>query len=382
MDDPSDKFQLVTKQNDTLHGFLFHSSTLLKMKSSLFLVAASALLATASPLKKRAEVIDWVTVYDYVTVYDNGPEPTPKPHHHKHHKSHHKDFKPPKNNAAVPDAPPNVVNDVKPVNPPAAAPAPPASKPTPPPAVKVPEVKAPEVKVPEVKVPEVKAPEVKVPEVKVPEVKVPEIKVPEVKVPEVKVPEVKAPQPAPKPASQPAPATNNKLNAYQKAVIDHHTLHRQNHTIHVPLEWDDTLAQYAANTANTCVFEHDMKQGTGNYGQNLASMGTTDDIDGQEVKYIAQAITNQWYNGEFSSFSPFYGMAQPPANIFEATGHLTQVVWKGTRKVGCATVKCAAGTIFSMHSQYSVCNYYPPGNYDGEYATNVLPPTGMSVAIV
>ena len=102
-------------------------------------------------------------------------------------------------------------------------------------------------------------------------------------------------------------------------------------------------------------------QGTGDYGQNIASQGTTDDIDGKEIEYVTQAITDQWYKGEFKSFLPFFGLAEPPANIFHATGHLTQVIWKGTQQVGCATVKCPAGTIFGMHSQFSVCNYFPAG---------------------
>ncbi|KAG6008440.1 hypothetical protein E4U21_004462 [Claviceps maximensis] len=395
------------------------------MKSSLFLVAASALLASASPLKKRAYITDWVTETEYVTVYDDctstptstatatpsapnpvvfyeAPKITPPP-------------------AAVPDAPHQAANYPVPAPPP---PAPVVKAPevkAPAPVVKAPEVKAPEVKAPApvVKAPEVKAPApvvqapevkapapvvqapevkapapvVQAPEVKAPapvvqapEVKIPEVKIPEIKVPVFNVPEVKAQAPkvtpAPKPAPQPAPATNNNLNAYQKRVIEQHTLHRGNHSIHEPMEWDDTLAQYALNTANSCVFEHDMKQGNGGYGQNLASMGTTEDIDGQEVKYIADAITNQWYNGEINSFEPFFGLSDPPSSIFEATGHVTQVLWKGTRKVGCATVKCAAGTIFSMHSQYSVCNYYPPGNYAGEYKENVFPPIGLGIAVV
>ena len=33
--------------------------------------------------------------------------------------------------------------------------------------------------------------------------------------------------------------------------------------------------------------------------------------------------------------------------------HATQVIWKGSNQVGCATVQCAAGTIFGMTSWYT-----------------------------
>ncbi|KAG5929274.1 hypothetical protein E4U42_006408 [Claviceps africana] len=373
------------------------------MKSSLLLIAASALLATATPVRKRAVVTDWVTQTEVVTVTDDCGLPTqPTPAHSEHKKKkHHGHHGHDDHHDAAPDAPLKLVNHVKPVAPPAITPPP---RPAPvadlpkvePPKVKAPEVKAPEVKAPEVKAPEVKAPEVKVPEVKAPEVKAPEVKYPEVKVPEVKYPEVKAPEvkvpevkvkvpevkyPEVKAPEVKAPATPN-LSTYPKAVIDQHTLHRNNHTLKKPLEWSDELAQWALNTAKTCVFEHDMKQGTGNYGQNLASMGSTENIDGQEVRYIREAITNQWYNGEADIFNPFYGLTQPPSSVFMKIGHFTQLVWKGTQKVGCATVKCGAGTIFSMQSQFSVCNYWPPGNYDGEYNANVLPPIGLSPVAV
>jgi len=41
-----------------------------------------------------------------------------------------------------------------------------------------------------------------------------------------------------------------------------------------------------------------------------------------------------------------------------ATGHFTQIVWKGTSKIGCAAATCADGTIFTgyrANSTYVVC---------------------------
>jgi hypothetical protein len=45
----------------------------------------------------------------------------------------------------------------------------------------------------------------------------------------------------------------------------------------------------------------------------------------------------------------------------------TQLVWKSTKRAGCAIVDCAEG--------YSVvCRYDPPGNIAGQYVANVLAP--------
>lgn len=163
--------------------------------------------------------------------------------------------------------------------------------------------------------------------------------------------------------------------AYSAVMLAYHNIHRLNHSASA-LEWDDELAGYAENTANGCVFEHDMKQGNGGYGQNLASWGATSDIDGLKNKAAAGGITNQWYNNEMANWA-FYGQENPPADMnIDLYGHFTQVVWKDSTKVGCATVKCPAGTVLSFPSWYTVCNYNPQGNFGGRYGDNVLKPKG------
>jgi hypothetical protein len=41
-------------------------------------------------------------------------------------------------------------------------------------------------------------------------------------------------------------------------------------------------------------------------------------------------------------------------------------VWRSTKQVGCGHVQCQGNDIY-------VCNYDPPGNWEGRYRDEVLP---------
>lgn len=49
-------------------------------------------------------------------------------------------------------------------------------------------------------------------------------------------------------------------------------------------------------------------------------------------------------------------------------GHFTQVVWKGSRKMG-----IGLATNPSTQSTFVVARYLPPGNYQGMFPQNVGP---------
>lgn len=71
---------------------------------------------------------------------------------------------------------------------------------------------------------------------------------------------------------------------------------------------------------------------------------------------------NMWYKeiGLYSYSNPRFS---------SKTGHFTQMVWKDTQRVGCASSKSKkTGRI------YIVCNYYPPGNVIGKFNENVQLP--------
>ena len=66
-----------------------------------------------------------------------------------------------------------------------------------------------------------------------------------------------------------------------------------------------------------------------------------------------------WYDeiAKYSFKKPTFSME---------TGHFTQVVWTTTTQVGCGMTQCKGLDIW-------VCNYDPPGNWEGQYPQHVLP---------
>ncbi|KAI1392053.1 PR-1-like protein [Hypoxylon trugodes] len=185
-------------------------------------------------------------------------------------------------------------------------------------------------------------------------------------------------QQAPTSASSASPPTGS---GYPAVAVEHHNLHRSNHSA-PDVAWNSTLASWAANTAATCVFKHDMAQGDKHYGQNLANFGLSSGADKiGDAGALKMAITNAWYDGEFNNYkSSFYGLATPPMDQFESWGHLSQLLWKGSDQVGCATQFCPKGTMYSgFETWYTVCNYGPAGNIGGAYGANVLPPLGKAI---
>ena len=128
-----------------------------------------------------------------------------------------------------------------------------------------------------------------------------------------------------------------------QAALDAHNKARAQYGA-APLLWSKTLVDYAQNVANKCVFQHS----NGPYGENLA-IGTV---------MTCEKATQLWMQ-EASKYPP-----GGTPGFSEATGHFSQVVWKSTLQVGCAIRSCPNG-------EFVVCEYYPPGNYIGEFAQQV-----------
>jgi uncharacterized protein YkwD len=188
-----------------------------------------------------------------------------------------------------------------------------------------------------------------------------------------------APQPAASSDEHPSGSEQAYLTAgadYQAAIIYHHNAIRANHDA-APLTWDSDCEANARIAASRCDFKHFIPQGAGE-GQNLFTK------TGPEFN-VTGGITGSWYLGELPAMRPWFGQPSIPHDVFEKAGHLTQLVWKGTTKVGCVSIDCGAdmtlNDVASIMNKYTVCNYAPQGNVVGEFAKNVVPPKASAKAI-
>lgn len=176
-----------------------------------------------------------------------------------------------------------------------------------------------------------------------------------------------AAKPKPKPTTsvkaESAPTSYGDNPSYADIVVMHHNIHRANHSA-PDLQWDEGLASTAQKIGETCMYEHNVEMDGGGYGQNIAA--------GAPPENISSILTEHFYNNEMGFFQPFYGQASPPMDeaTFDSFGHFSQMVWKDTKKVGCATVNCEGkgngpnglGNVADNVSPYFiVCNYDPPG---------------------
>lgn len=119
-----------------------------------------------------------------------------------------------------------------------------------------------------------------------------------------------------------------------------------------PMRWSERIASSAQAWADElaqrgCGLEHS----SGDYGENLAA-GYAGHID-------AEGVVQMWYR-EVADFDFANG------GFSMETGHFTQVVWIGSTELGCGQATCNGLDVW-------VCQYGPPGNYEGQYRQNVLP---------
>jgi pathogenesis-related protein 1 len=114
------------------------------------------------------------------------------------------------------------------------------------------------------------------------------------------------------------------------------------------LQWSDRLSQIAQGWAehlggDRCAMRH---SGVSGLGENLAWAA------GQHLSPVD--VVRMWVD-EARAFDPADSVCDSGA----VCGHYTQVVWRGTKFVGCGMVSCGDSEVW-------VCNYSPPGNYVGE----------------
>lgn len=121
------------------------------------------------------------------------------------------------------------------------------------------------------------------------------------------------------------------------------------------LSWDPLLEQVAQEWADTCPTTHNDNRsrryqklgGSGYVGENMA----------WGYSSWTRAILDGW-GREGASYDYASNTCHDAVGVARECGHYTQLVWAGTRRVGCAlpSVSCLGSL------NYYVCNYAPGGN--------------------
>ncbi|KAF3220343.1 hypothetical protein TWF679_009717 [Orbilia oligospora] len=152
---------------------------------------------------------------------------------------------------------------------------------------------------------------------------------------------------------QPPRNTNEFLPEaeYRDAILRVHNEVRAAHDVPA-MRWSRDLVNYAmANTPSCQSYGHTRTLQQDGIGENI--------LYGQQKP--EQMVRELWYDKELRLYDfnrqGFSG----------ATGHFTQMIWKGTTEVGCMVRKCTYGT-------YVKCDYRGKGNIIGQFEQNCKAP--------
>lgn len=142
-------------------------------------------------------------------------------------------------------------------------------------------------------------------------------------------------------------------NRFATELLDAHNRARS-HDGAPPLEWSPDLAQQARRWAQVLASEGQMRHASqserGGAGENLWM--------GSAGAYSASFMVDAFI-GEKRHFKPGKFPQISLTGNWRDVGHYTQVVWQGTRLVGCAVAK-------GERDDFLVCRYWPAGNIYGE----------------
>ncbi|XP_033733310.1 cell wall protein PRY3-like isoform X2 [Pecten maximus] len=143
------------------------------------------------------------------------------------------------------------------------------------------------------------------------------------------------------------------------AVKSHNEL-RKKHGV-PSLSHDKNLSKYAQKWAEhlaaTNSFQHSDCQHEGErLGENIACKWSSGSAD-----YSGKDVTEYWYS-EIEK----HDFGSEPRSL--GSGHFTQVVWKGSKKMGIGKAKSSGGKVLV------VASYHPAGNLVGSFVENVPRP--------
>lgn len=150
---------------------------------------------------------------------------------------------------------------------------------------------------------------------------------------------------------------SSKSNAFELETLEIHNNFRAEHGV-PPLVLSKEISKHSQKWAEELAKKDEMAYSLNQtYGENIYCGWSAD----PNIKITPNVCVEKWYN-EINDFS----FGKEPEVL--TCGHFTQIVWKNTKELGVGSAKSKSGKL------YVVANYYPPGNYSGQFSKNVLPP--------
>ena len=163
-----------------------------------------------------------------------------------------------------------------------------------------------------------------------------------------------------------APETESLTSATDEAsYTDEHNERRALHCATPALVRDAELEAAAQAFVDTCPTEHAARASRHGAGENMYWRGGAH--IGSAADNLARAVES-WYDEVRT-----YNFATGRSDTGGVVGHFTQVVWRGTQRLGCAVnLRCRNKFGDAINNSVVVCRYQSPGNYAGQYLDHVM----------
>lgn len=112
-----------------------------------------------------------------------------------------------------------------------------------------------------------------------------------------------------------------------------------------PLQWSSELAAYSQKWADSLIAQNRVAHNSKSpYGENILVTGLGSTPSNVVAEWASESQSYTYHSNTCTG----------------DCGHYTQLVWRSTRKVGCAKATNGRREIWA-------CSYDPPGNYRGEW---------------
>ncbi|XP_049887843.1 uncharacterized protein LOC126382127 isoform X2 [Pectinophora gossypiella] len=152
----------------------------------------------------------------------------------------------------------------------------------------------------------------------------------------------------------------SKTSDFENEALEAHNEFRREHGV-PPLVLSKEISKISQKWADELAKKDSMAYSLNqDYGESVYCGWSAD----PNTKVRARDCVNKWYS-EINEYS----FGKEPEVL--SCGHFTQIIWKGTKELGIGCAKSKSGKL------YVVANYYPPGNFSGQFSKNVLPPGAL-----